>query len=297
MRTSFPRPWPAWTDLVRLRGSVEGEGLELDHQLALFQQLGSLGEGLHGLAFGRTAGDPRAGCRRGREVGDRDNLRRFGGEADQVFDRSLAYRIEHRVDLVRHPAPAPGPPCLRHRPPEWRQSHGDSPGWPRPADAITVAPRAFAIWVAAAADPACATIDEKRGARSDAQQPQDPLGRFGNHAGRCRHSPIHGRRFAGPGVQNCILCLGVVAVDQTRHHRPPRRSRPLRPRRQRLRRRSPDSRCPRTACPSRTMPDMNFQSTALTLAARTTIRICPGPACGSGASPTLRTSGSPYSVN
>jgi dTDP-L-rhamnose 4-epimerase len=37
-------------DLVRLRGSVEGEGLELDHQLALFQQLGSLSQGIHGLA-------------------------------------------------------------------------------------------------------------------------------------------------------------------------------------------------------------------------------------------------------
>src|SRR5215207_5148807 len=42
---------------------------------------------------------------------------------------------------------------------------------------------------------------------------------------------------------------------------------------------------------------MNFQSAPLTLAARTSMRICPGPACGSGASPTLRTSGPPYSVN
>ena len=48
-------------DLVRLGGSVEGEGLDLDHQLALFQKLGSLGEGLHGLAVGPAAGHARAG--------------------------------------------------------------------------------------------------------------------------------------------------------------------------------------------------------------------------------------------
>ena len=40
-----------------------------------------------------------------------------------------------------------------------------------------------------------------------------------------------------------------------------------------------------------------FQSIGFTLAARTAIRICPGPACGSGASAHSRTSGPPYAVN
>ena len=52
------------TDLVRLGGSVEGECLNLDHQLALFQQLSRLGEGLHGLAVGAASGHPRARLRR-----------------------------------------------------------------------------------------------------------------------------------------------------------------------------------------------------------------------------------------
>jgi hypothetical protein len=45
-------------DLVRLGGSVKGEGLNLDHQLALFQQLSGLGEGLRGLAVGAASGRP-----------------------------------------------------------------------------------------------------------------------------------------------------------------------------------------------------------------------------------------------
>ena len=48
------------TDLVRLGGPVEGECLNLDHQLALFQQLSRLGEGLLRLAVGAASGHPRA---------------------------------------------------------------------------------------------------------------------------------------------------------------------------------------------------------------------------------------------
>src|SRR5215216_2866561 len=43
-------------------------------------------------------------------------------------------------------------------------------------------------------------------------------------------------------------------------------------------------------------PPMVFQSIGFTLAARTATRICPGPACGSGASPHSRTSGPPYAL-
>lgn len=48
---------------------------------------------------------------------------------------------------------------------------------------------------------------------------------------------------------------------------------------------------------SRSMPLRTFQSIALTPAALTAMRICPGPACGSSTSATRRTSGPPYSVN
>ena len=44
-------------------------------------------------------------------------------------------------------------------------------------------------------------------------------------------------------------------------------------------------------------PENVFQSIGFTLAARTAIRICPGPACGSGASAHSRTSGPPYALN
>src|SRR6266545_5992997 len=44
-------------------------------------------------------------------------------------------------------------------------------------------------------------------------------------------------------------------------------------------------------------PEMAFQSIGFTLAARTAIRICPGPAWGSGASAHSRTSGPPYALN
>ena len=48
---------------------------------------------------------------------------------------------------------------------------------------------------------------------------------------------------------------------------------------------------------SASMPERFFQSIALTLAARTAIRICPGPAWGSATSATPSTSGPPYSAN
>src|SRR5215213_68504 len=85
-------------DLVRLNDSIEGKRLELDHQLAFFQQLGRLGKSLHGLAIFPTAGDSGAGCG-GAEIGNGDNLRRLRSEADQVFNGCLADRVEDGVDL------------------------------------------------------------------------------------------------------------------------------------------------------------------------------------------------------
>ena len=49
--------------------------------------------------------------------------------------------------------------------------------------------------------------------------------------------------------------------------------------------------------PPDSIPERIFRSMPLTLDAFTAIRICPGPACGSGASDTVSTSGPPYSVN
>jgi len=51
-----------------------------------------------------------------------------------------------------------------------------------------------------------------------------------------------------------------------------------------------------TSIISRMCPARIFQSIALTPAARTAMRTCPGPAWGSSTSSTLRTSGSPYSA-
>src|SRR4029453_14753978 len=45
------------------------------------------------------------------------------------------------------------------------------------------------------------------------------------------------------------------------------------------------------------IPENSFQSIGFTLAARTAMRICPGPGCGSGASAHSRTSGPPYALN
>ena len=45
--------------------------------------------------------------------------------------------------------------------------------------------------------------------------------------------------------------------------------------------------------PPAIIPERTFQSNGFTLAALTAIRICPGPACGSGASATSSTSGPP----
>ena len=84
-------------------------------------------------------------------------------------------------------------------------------------------------------------------------------------------------------------------TPRRRRPRPRRRRRPRPPRR---RRRSPRSCGSSTGMTSREHAAARFfQSIAFTLAARTAIRICPGPACGSSTSATRRTSGSPYSEN
>ena len=90
-------------------GAVEGEGLDLDHQLVLGQQVGDLRQGLHGTAVGTAAGDAGSGLAGG-EVGDAHHLRRLGGQADQLLDRRLAGDVEDRVD---RPAGG-GPDALGH---------------------------------------------------------------------------------------------------------------------------------------------------------------------------------------
>ena len=50
---------------------------------------------------------------------------------------------------------------------------------------------------------------------------------------------------------------------------------------------------PAMGSPPDIMPENFFQSIGFTLAARTVIRTCPGPAWGSGASAHSRTSGPP----
>src|SRR4029453_16046853 len=58
----------------------------------------------------------------------------------------------------------------------------------------------------------------------------------------------------------------------------------------------PTNPVPSMGLPPDSAPEMVFQSIGLTLAARTAIRICPGPGCGSGASAHSRTSGPPYAL-
>ena len=60
IRTSFPRTWPPWLIWCASAARSEREGLHLDHQLALLQQLGRLGQRLHRLAVRAAAGHPRA---------------------------------------------------------------------------------------------------------------------------------------------------------------------------------------------------------------------------------------------
>src|SRR6266571_5242259 len=60
-------------DAVGLGGAVEREGLHLDHQLVLCQQLGDLRQSLHGLTVGAATGDAGSGLAGG-EVGDAHHL-------------------------------------------------------------------------------------------------------------------------------------------------------------------------------------------------------------------------------
>jgi hypothetical protein len=118
------------------------------------------------------------------------------------------------------------------------------------------------------------------------------LGVKAGHTRRRGHRPVNRRRLGRPGVQHGILRLSVLAAaEHLVAHRDagdpladlvdhtggviaevPAADHGLAPDR---------------------APEMVFQSIGFTLAARTAIRICPGPACESGASVHSRTSGPP----
>ena len=87
-RGQLPPDVAGLADAVGLGGAVEREGLHLDDQLVLGQQLSRQGQGLHGAAVGAATGDAGAGLAGG-VVGDRDHLGRFGYQADQFPDGVL----------------------------------------------------------------------------------------------------------------------------------------------------------------------------------------------------------------
>ena len=93
-------------DAGGLGGAVEREGLHLDDQLVLGQQVGRQGKGLHGAAVGPAPGDAGAGLAGG-VVGDGHHLGRFGYKADQFLDRGLAGDVEDGVDRPAGGRPDP----------------------------------------------------------------------------------------------------------------------------------------------------------------------------------------------
>src|SRR5215203_931603 len=101
---------------IRLGRPGERKCLNLDHQLAAFQQLGGLRQGLFRPAVLAAPGHTGPGLCRA-EVGDREHLRWLRRECNEILDRRLPGHVEYSVDMVnRHRANAIDEPCsVQHR--------------------------------------------------------------------------------------------------------------------------------------------------------------------------------------